>query len=147
MLAVGETRMPVRDAFDHLVLGISDLDRGIDWVERRTGVRPAIGGVHPGRGTRNALISLGGLHYLEIIAPDPAQRGVDPQFQLNGLAEPRLIRFAVRTNDIRATAASLRRAGGGASDRSDGWLAADCFGSAAALEGTWPGRQVSVRPG
>lgn len=111
MLAYGQTRMSVRDAFDHLLLGVSDLDGGIDWVERHTGVRPAIGGVHPGRGTRNALISLGGLHYLEIIAPDPAQPGVHGQFQLNGLTEPRLITFAVRTNDIRATAASLRQAG------------------------------------
>ena len=103
--------MSVRDVFDHLLLGVSDLERGIGWVERHTGVRAAIGGVHPGRGTRNALISLGGLHYLEIIAPDPGQPGVDPRFQLNGFAEPRLIRFAVGTRDIGATAASLRRAG------------------------------------
>jgi hypothetical protein len=101
----------VLNAFDHLLLGISDLDRGIEWLERRTGVRASMGGVHPGRGTRNALISLGGPHYLEIIAPDPAQPAAVPQFQLNNFAEPRLIKFAVRTNDIAQTAASLRRAG------------------------------------
>lgn len=111
MLAIGQTRVPARDIFDHLLLGVSDLDHGIEWVERRTGVRAIAGGVHPGRGTRNALISLGGPHYLEIIAPDPAQPLSDRQFQLSGLTEPRLINFAVRTNDISATAASLRRAG------------------------------------
>ena len=110
-VALGQTRISVRHAFDHLLFGVSHLDHGIDWVERRTGIRPVMGGVHPGRGTRNALISLGGAQYLEIIAPDPAQRGGDRQFQLSTLTEPRLINFAVRTNDIERTAASLRRAG------------------------------------
>lgn len=120
MLAFGQTRMSVRDAFDHLLFGVSDLDHGIDWFERRAGVRAALGGVHPGRGTRNALVSLGGAHYLEIIAPDPAQTLGDRQFQLSTLAEPRLINFAVRTNNIDSTAASLRRAGVHAIGPSDG---------------------------
>src|SRR5947209_19467385 len=97
-LALGETRMPVLDAFDHLLLGVSDLDHGIDWFERRAGVRGVVGGVHPARGTRNALVSLGGAHYLEIIAPDPAQTIGNRQFQLTALTEPRLINFAVSTN-------------------------------------------------
>jgi hypothetical protein len=103
--------MSLCDAFDHLLLGVSDLDHGIDWFEQRAGVRPVMGGVHPGRGTRNALVSLDGAHYLEIIAPDPAQTVKDPQFQLSSLTQPRLIKFAVKTNDIGITATSLRGAG------------------------------------
>jgi hypothetical protein len=103
--------MSVLEAFDHLLLGVSDLDHGIDWFERRARVRAVVGGVHPGRGTRNALASLGGDHYLEIIAPDPAQATADSQYQLSTLTEPRLINFAVKTTDIDSTAASLRRAG------------------------------------
>src|SRR5437588_1515120 len=120
MLGFRQTRMSVRDAFDHLLFGVSDLDHGMDWFEGRAGVRAVMGGVHPGRGTRNALVSLGGAHYLEIIAPDPAQTGADRQFQLSTLTEPRLINFAVRTKDIDSTAASLRRAGVNAIGPRDG---------------------------
>jgi len=54
---------------DHVVLGISDLDRGIRELESLTGVRAVYGGEHPDRGTHNALVSLGADTYVEIIAP------------------------------------------------------------------------------
>jgi hypothetical protein len=111
MLTSDERGMPVIEAFDHVLLGTSDLEQGVRWFEERTGVRAALGGVHPGRGTRNALASLGGKHYLEIIAPDPDQTGVPPQFPISSLAEPRLINFAVRSSDIEQTAKSLGKAG------------------------------------
>src|SRR6266851_1154972 len=39
---------------DHFILGCDDLDRGIDFVEKHTGVRAAFGGVHPGDVTQVA---------------------------------------------------------------------------------------------
>src|SRR6267142_2523649 len=93
---------------DHIILGCNDLDRGIDLVEENTGVRPAIGGVHPGRGTRNALLSLGARRYLEIIAPDPAQQKIVHFPQIRQMKDPRLIGWAVHPPDIAATAILLR---------------------------------------
>jgi Glyoxalase-like domain len=93
---------------DHILLGCNDLDRGIQLVEEATGVRPAIGGVHPGRGTRNALLSLGERRYLEIIAPDSSQGPVVHFPQILGMTDPRLIGWAVHPPDIAAVAKQLR---------------------------------------
>jgi Glyoxalase-like domain len=93
---------------DHILLGCNDLDRGVQLVEESTGVRPAIGGVHPGRGTRNALLSLGERRYLEIIAPDPKQSEIVHYPQLRSMIEPRLIGWAVHPPDISAIAKQLR---------------------------------------
>jgi hypothetical protein len=105
---------------DHFILGCDDLDRGIDFVEKRTGVRAAFGGVHPGRGTWNALLSLGDRKYLEIMAPDPAQDiapgasvpGSRPSqvAKLRALIEPRIIGWAAHPGDLDEFAARLRDA-------------------------------------
>ena len=101
---------PVLFAVDHILLGVPAVDRGIDWIDKRLGVHAAIGGVHPDAGTRNALLSLGHDHYLEIIAPDPAQPAANDQRHLRQLSGPRLITFAVTTNDIDSIAAKARKA-------------------------------------
>src|SRR6266700_5999979 len=97
---------------DHILLGCKDLQRGIDFVEEHTGVRAAFGGVHPGRGTQNALLSLGIRRYLEIIAPDPQQNAsAELARMLKKLAEPRLVGWAAHPGDIQVLAADLAKAG------------------------------------
>jgi hypothetical protein len=106
-----DTLKPAREAVDHLLLGVSDRDAGIAWLEDRIGVRAAIGGSHPGRGTRNALVSLGGRRYLEILAPDPTQTGGVERSDLKALTTPRLITWAAATNDLDEVAKGARSAG------------------------------------
>jgi hypothetical protein len=80
-------------------------------VEERLGVRAVFGGVHPGRGTQNALLSFGNQRYFEIIAPDPKQT-VQPQFPgISQMHEPRLVAWAVHTTDIAALAKKVSDAG------------------------------------
>ena len=104
-----ENRVPAE--LDHLLLGIGDLDRGIAFVEEKTGVRAMFGGVHPGRGTRNALLALGAQSYLEIFAPDPQQGAPKAHPEIVGMREPRLIGWAVHTSDIAARAKKVADAG------------------------------------
>jgi catechol 2,3-dioxygenase-like lactoylglutathione lyase family enzyme len=110
----------VPSMIDHILLGCSDLQKGIAFVEQHTGVRAVFGGVHPGRGTHNALLSLsastiqGPGRYLEIIAPDPQQSsGTSPLLdKLKQLSEPRLVGWAAHLrNSIEAYAAKLKQDG------------------------------------
>ena len=93
------------------MVGSPDLDKGIKFIEERTGVRAAFGGVHPGAGTRNALLSLGTNRYLEIIAPDPKQPATDDKRNLGSLEEPVIVGWAQHPGDIEAFAQRLKGEG------------------------------------
>lgn len=103
---------PAATAVDHLLLGVSNLEQGIAWVEKLTGVKAIVGGKHPGAGTQNALLSLGRRQYLEIIAPDPDQPGAPIRFgDLRSLTSPRLITWAAAAKDISVVAKAAQTGG------------------------------------
>jgi hypothetical protein len=105
-----ETEVPA--LLDHILLGVPDLESGIAFVENHTGVRAVFGGVHPGRGTQNALLSLGDRRYLEIIAPDPAQPDAKNLIaaEIRSLKAPHLVGWAARPGDLSSFAEKLRAA-------------------------------------
>jgi catechol 2,3-dioxygenase-like lactoylglutathione lyase family enzyme len=98
---------------DHLVYAVPDLDAAVADLERRLGVRATPGGQHQGRGTRNALIALGPDSYLEILAPDPAQRAPagGRWFGVDERAPARLAGWAAKGSDLRRVAASATERG------------------------------------
>ncbi|MEO1085350.1 MAG: VOC family protein [Acidobacteriota bacterium] len=95
--------MDIRAELDHLVWAAPDLERGMLEIEERLGAVPVVGGRHPGVGTRNALVEIGGRRYLEILAPDPEQHSFSGFVHwVTDLAAPRLVTWASRTPDLDA---------------------------------------------
>jgi hypothetical protein len=98
---------------DHLVYATPDLQTGVARVERMLGVLASPGGQHPGRGTRNALLSLGPGAYLEIIGPDPDQpTPTQPRpFGIDDLKEPRLVTWAAKGKELEQLAGNAAKRG------------------------------------
>ena len=98
---------------DHLVYATPDLEATVAEIIESWGVTPTEGGRHDGRGTRNALLALGGGTYLEVIGPDldqpepPAPR----PFGIDELAEPALVAWAAGVPDLDLWIAWARRRG------------------------------------
>ncbi|WP_373353493.1 VOC family protein [Pseudoroseicyclus sp. CXY001] len=90
---------------DHLVILCADLADGISHVAAALGVTPAPGGRHALFGTHNAVVSLGGGTYLEVLAPDP-EAPVPERPRWFGLdlfeGPPRLANWACAVDDLDA---------------------------------------------
>lgn len=99
MLPAAAGAASVRPHIDHVMVGVSDLSQGVAEIERLTGVRAVAGGVHPGKGTQNALISLGRGTYLEIIAPNPAEPANSDVRMLRKLKQPTVVGWGVSASD------------------------------------------------
>jgi Glyoxalase-like domain len=96
---------------DHLVVAIRSLPEGIAEFERLIGIKAVVGGRHPGRGTENALVSLGGGKYLEIIAPQ-AGAALSPRDEsMRKLDRLRIITWAVSVGDVGEAVTALKGVG------------------------------------
>src|SRR5262245_15041087 len=112
---------------DHIVICVADLARGID-TYTRLGFNVFPGGVHPGRGTHNA-ISMNADDYLELMAvrdPDEYRAATSAPGRPGGglldfIAAGGGLRYVVvASDDLQADVAAMRRRGVEVSDAMDG---------------------------
>jgi len=101
---------------DHIVIGAASLEQGVTWAHSTLGVTIPPGGRHEKMATHNCVMSLGGDRYLEIIAIDPRAEKInrprwfgldDPQISRELARAPRLLTWAVNTDNIHATIDNL----------------------------------------
>ena len=121
---------------DHLVWYCADLAEGERHFTERMDCGSAYGGVHPGEGTGNRLLSLSDATYLEILGRDPAQVETSLDPEVRGLVGHGLYHWAVGDVDIaelriKAIAAGLIGSDlvtGGRTLPNGSWLGWKCFG-------------------
>ena len=93
----------MRLALDHVILAVPDLGEAARALEGLLGLRATPGGRHPGLGTRNALVPVGGA-YLELVAVDDDEVAASTAFGRSALAArtegPRFAGWVARTDDL-----------------------------------------------
>lgn len=97
---------------DHLVWGAVDLHSGVRRMASLVGAPGAVGGRHPGLGSRNHLWGLKHKQYLEVLAADPEQNRFSGfGAWVKDLSHDRLLTWAARTTNLEGVAGTLARAG------------------------------------
>ncbi len=100
----------MKNKIDHLVIGASDLKKGVSFVKEMLGIDMPFGGVHLQMGTHNHLVQLGNDIFLEVIAinPDidppqePRWYGLDDPFVRQQIEkQPTLLTWVVNTQNIK----------------------------------------------
>lgn len=95
-------------ALDHVLIAVPDLDAAAAALQARHGLGSVAGGRHPGFGTANRVVPLGG-SYLELVAvADPERAAVSAFGRWVASAPPsRPMGSAVRTDDLDGVARRL----------------------------------------
>ena len=96
---------------DHIVYCVPDLETAIDHFENLLGILPSIGGAHPTRGTKNALLNLGNQCYLEILAIDEKNVSFSGKrwMGIDLLRGSKITRWSLKSEDLKKDSEILKR--------------------------------------
>lgn len=100
------------DIVDHVILAVPDLAAGQHALTEALGIKASVGGKHPGLGTANSLLSLGGRQYLEILGPQDDLEEL-PAFAAGIAAQEKsnIPTYAVAAEDLELIKARAEAAG------------------------------------
>ena len=93
---------------DHIILGVNDIQKGIDQFEELTGVRPVMVFSHNGLGCKSARLSFEESVFVEIIGPDPKQPGAPLHMKLAALPDDEFVPFHYAVRNSRATQLKMK---------------------------------------
>lgn len=98
---------------DHFVFFHPNLEEGIEYIKNLIGIKAEIGGQHLGRGTWNAIFSLGNDCYFEIISPDPKQLTFESArwMGVDNFKTPQFIRWAASVTNLQETLEQAKKRG------------------------------------
>ena len=87
---------------DHIVYCVPNLKEAVDYFDSLLGIRPVIGGNHPSKGTKNALLNLGDKCYLEILAIDHNNHKVKGNrwMGIDLIKEPKITRWSLKSHNL-----------------------------------------------
>lgn len=95
---------------DHVIMTVADVERSADVLAERTGLQALPGGRHPGHGTANRIVPLGG-SYLELMYVDNPSEAEDSELgrwvERNARYGDRLSALCLRVDDIEAVATRI----------------------------------------
>jgi len=94
--------MKGKRTIDHIVYTVINLEAAIDEFEKLSGVRPVFGGYHTTKGTKNAIVNLGGECYLEILAIDERNTSIVPPrwMGVDLVKSPQITRWSLKSDDL-----------------------------------------------
>ena len=111
---------PTACRLDHLVICANELQAGVAWFHKLSGITLPAGGSHPLMGTHNHLSALSENAFLEIIATDLSNPVTsrkrwfnldDTEFQQQLRKSPRLSTWVVATDDLEAALSTVKNSG------------------------------------
>lgn len=97
-------------AIDHIVYAVPNLEEAMNQFEQQSGVRPVFGGFHTTEGTKNAIVNLSNVCYLEFLTADEENHQVQPPrwMGVDLITDPKITRWSLKSSDLKNDSEVLR---------------------------------------